>query len=470
MTKDTTTAGVSESPTSVVYGDESASLFTATVTTGNHEVLPASESGTVDVGSASCPVTLAPGGNGGSGTCQIANSALAVGGPYAVTFTYGGDADLSASTQATATTGLSVTKDTTTAGVSESPTSVVYGDESASLFTATVTTGNHEVLPASESGTVNVGSASCPVTLAPGGNGGSGTCQIANSALAVGGPYAVTFTYGGDADLSASTQATATTGLSVTKDTTTAGVSESPTSVVYGDESASLFTATVTTGNHEVLPASESGTVNVGTASCPVTLAPGGNGGSGTCQIANSALAVGGPYAVTFTYGGDADLSASTQATAPTGLSVTKDTTTAGVSESPTSVVYGDESASLFTATVTTGNHEVLPASESGTVDVGSASCPVTLAPGGNGGSGTCQIANSALGRRRSLRGDLHLRRRRRPERLHAGHGDHRAQRDQGHHHGRRLGVPDQRRLRRRVGLPLHGHGDHGQPRGAPGF
>ena len=220
-----------------------------------------------------------------------------------------------------------MTKDSTTAGISESPTSVVFGDESASLFTATVTTGNHEVLPASESGTVNVGTASCPVTLAPGGNGGSGTCMIANSALAVGGPYSVTFTYGGDGDLSASSTATAPTGLTVTKDSTTAGISESPTSVVFGDESASLFTATVTTGNHEVLPASESGTVNVGTASCPVTLAPGGNGGSGTCMIANSALAVGGPYSVTFTYGGDGDLSASSTATAPTGLTVTSATT-----------------------------------------------------------------------------------------------------------------------------------------------
>ena len=180
--------------------------------------------------------------------------------------------------------------------------------------------------------------------------------MIANSALAVGGPYSVTFTYGGDGDLSASSTATAPTGLTVTKDSTTAGISESPTSVVFGDESASLFTATVTTGNHEVLPASESGTVNVGTASCPVTLAPGGNGGSGTCMIANSALAVGGPYSVTFTYGGDGDLSASSTATAPTGLTVTSagattENTTTSLTE-PT-LTYGAEgSPAAFTGTV----------------------------------------------------------------------------------------------------------------------
>ena len=43
---------------------------------------------------------------------------------------------------------------------------------------------------------------------------------------------------------------------------------------------------------------------------------------------------------------------------------------------------YGDEGATVFTVTVSTDNGEQLPATESVAVDVGSASCGVSLVPG----------------------------------------------------------------------------------------
>ena len=207
----------------------------------------------------------------------------------------------------------------------------------------------------------------------------------------------------------------AATGLTVGKDTTTATVSETPTSVTYGNEGASVFTATVTTGNpHEVLLGTESATINVGSTSCTASLAPGGNGASGTCSIASTALAgrrvppTRSPSLTAVTPTCPPPL----RATAATGLTVGKDTTTATVSETPTSVTYGNEGASVFTATVTTNHHEVLPGTESATINVGSTSCTASLAPGGNGASGTCSIASTALaalGYR--LHGHLHLRR-----------------------------------------------------------
>jgi hypothetical protein len=390
---DTTTASVSESPTSVVYGHESSSLFTVTVVTGNHELLPTTDNVTVNVGSASCVAAVAPSGTGGSGTCSIANTALpASATAYAVTATYPGDAQLDPSAQATAPTGLTVTKDTATASVSESPTSVPYGNESSSVFTVNVVTGNHEVLPSTDAVTVNVGGTSCVANVAPAGTGGTGTCSISNTALVVGSAYAVTATYPGDTDVSAATTATAPTGLTVTKDATSVIVTASPTTVTYGNEAVSVFTVNVNPTNGENLPGVENVTVNVGSASCVASVAV---STIGSCSIAATALpASGSAYAVTATYPGDADLSASALATAATGLTVSQDTSSITVSESPTSVVYGAESTSVFTVNVNPTNGENLPGVENVTVNVGSTSCVAAVAVTT---VGTCSIADSAL-------------------------------------------------------------------------
>jgi hypothetical protein len=387
VNQDTTTATVSETPTSVVYGAESASHFTVTVVTGNHEFLPEADNVTVTVGgSATCVASVTPSGGGGTGTCSIANTALPYNGgtPYTVTATYGGDTDLSAAAPATAATGLTVTKDTTTATVSETPTSVVYGDESASHFTVTVVTGNNEIIPTTtDSAIVSVGSTTCTATIVPSGTGGSGTCSIANTALPynIGIPNAVTATYSGDLDLSNSA-ATASTGLTVSKDTTTATVSENPTSVTYGSEASSTFTVTVVTGNNEILPTTDSAIVNVGgVTTCTVTIVPSGTGGSGTCKIGASALPSSAtPYAVTAAYSGDLDLSTSA-ATASTGLTVTQATPVITWA-SPASIVYGTAlGATQLDATASTAGTFVYSPASGTVLTAGSQTLSVTFTP-----------------------------------------------------------------------------------------
>jgi hypothetical protein len=79
------------------------------------------------------------------------------------------------------------------------------------VFSVTVTTGDGEAVPNGETVTVHAGSVTCTVTL----HAGTGTCTIVNSALLVGGPYAVTVSYSGDSDL-ASSSGTSSTGLTVT--------------------------------------------------------------------------------------------------------------------------------------------------------------------------------------------------------------------------------------------------------------
>jgi type II secretory pathway pseudopilin PulG len=391
---DTTTATVSETPTSVVYDHEATSVFTVTVVTGNHELLPSTGNVTVNVGSTSCVAAVAPAGTGGTGTCSIANAALAASAsPYTVTATYPGDAQLQASALATAATGLTVTKDTTVATVSETPTSVVYGHEASSVFTVSVVTGTHELLPSTDNVTVNVGAASCVAAVVPSGTGGTGTCSLAATALfASVTPYTVTATYPGDTDLSASALATAATGLTVTKDTTTVVVSASPTTVTYGNEAASVFTVDVNPANGENLPGVENVTVNVGSASCVAAVA---TTTVGSCSISAAALAASTtPYTVTATYPGDGGLSASALATAATGLTVNKDTTSVVVSASPTSVTYNAEGTAVFTVDVNPSYGENLPGIENVTVNVGGTSCVAAVAVST---VGTCSISATAL-------------------------------------------------------------------------
>ena len=287
----TTGTTVSESPTKVTYGHESASVISVSVTTHDGGAVPNGEKVTVHVGAITCTAAL----KGGKGACRVAKTALPVG-SYPVSATYGGDANLRGSSGSSVSR-LTVSKDTTRTSVSESPANVTYGHESASLISVAVTTRYGEAVPNGETVTVYVGNVTCTAAL----KDDRGNCRIATTALQVG-SYPVLATYGGDANLSGSSVSE----LTVSKDTTRTKVSESPTSVTYGHESASVFSVTVTTRYGEAVPNGEKVTVHVGAITCTAVL----KGGNGTCTIANNALPVG-SYPVQATYGGDATLSSS---------------------------------------------------------------------------------------------------------------------------------------------------------------
>jgi hypothetical protein len=367
------------------YGAETSLVFSTTVASGHGEGIPNTDTVTVTQGATTlCTVTL----TSRSGTCSPSSATVlgVSGSPYIVTATFNSTgADPNFVTTATKTTSVTVNKDSTITTVSETPTTVTYGNESASIFTASVSATHGEAVPNSETVTVNVGSTSCTVTL----TAGTGTCTIGNTALwASVTAYAVSATYAGDTNLTGST-GTAATNLTVTEDSIITTVSETPTTVTYGNESASIFTASVSATHGEAVPNSETVTVNVGSTNCTVTL----TAGTGTCTIANMALAASGSaYPVGATYAGDTNLSGST-GSAPTSLIVTKDSTITTVSETPTTVTYGNESASIFTASVSATYGEAAPNSETVTVSVGSTNCTVTL----TAGTGTCTIANTAL-------------------------------------------------------------------------
>ena len=208
-----TTTGLSLSKTSVTYGAETSETFTVTVTGQPGDGYP---EGTLTVYNSStqvCSQILVE---------KSTDSATATCSPTAIEGSVGSYSDVfaaySPSTTSSSNTGyaytaststpaarLSVTKDTTTSKVSVTPTNVTSGNESAAVFTVTVTTHNGEAVPNGNQVTVKVGSATCTVTL----NAGTGTCTIAKSALPAG-TYSVSATYAGDANLGGSSGASAT--------------------------------------------------------------------------------------------------------------------------------------------------------------------------------------------------------------------------------------------------------------------
>ena len=382
-----TTIGLGLSSVSVAYGSETSEIFTVTVTGLSGEGYP---EGTVAVYNSStelCSAVLYTNGSYGAvATCSLTAYELAAGAYSDVFATY--IPGIPSSSNSSYTYGTSSSSpvqafsvgsvSTTDTTVSESPTKVTYGHESASVISVTVTTYDGGAAPNGEKVIVHVGAITCTAAL----KGGKGACRVAKTALPVG-SYPVSATYGGDANLRGSSGSSVSR-LTVSKDATRTSVSESPANVTYGHESASLISVAVTTRYGEAVPNGETVTVYVGNVTCTAAL----KDDRGNCRIATTALQVG-SYPVLATYGGDANLSGSSVSE----LTVSKDTTRTKVSESPTSVTYGHESASVFSVTVTTRYGEAVPNGEKVTVHVGAITCTAVL----KGGNGTCTIANNAL-------------------------------------------------------------------------
>jgi uncharacterized repeat protein (TIGR02543 family) len=202
-----TTTGLSLSKTSVTYGAETSETFTVTVTGQSGDGYP---EGTLTVYNSSTKlcsqILVEKTTDSATAICSLTASELRVGSYTHVFATYTPGTTSSSNTgyfytasTFTPATRLSVTADTTTTKVSVSPTKVTRGNESAAVFTVSVTTHNGEAVPNGDQVTVKVGSATCGVTL----NAGKGTCVIPKSALSAG-SYSVSATYAGDANLGGS--------------------------------------------------------------------------------------------------------------------------------------------------------------------------------------------------------------------------------------------------------------------------
>ncbi len=299
----TPTLAISATPSPDYYG-QSLTLSVKVSPTDGGGTVTFKDNGTSITGCSS--LKLAGNAGLGLGTDDTAQASCSVGnswnaGTHSITVSYSGDVS---ALKAQSSADVVVKKDNTTTSVSVSPTQATYGNESASVFTVNVTTAHGESLPTTDKVTVHVGSASCTASVAPSTGGGTGSCSIGDTALGASSTaYVVTATYPGDADLNASAQATATTGLTVNKDNTVTTVSASPSSAPYASETAVIFRVTVAPHYGETGPSNESVTIKVGSTSCHATLTD----GVGSCSITPAVLPVGGPYLVSVTYPGDSN-------------------------------------------------------------------------------------------------------------------------------------------------------------------
>ncbi|HEY6472091.1 MAG TPA: Ig-like domain repeat protein, partial [Acidimicrobiales bacterium] len=335
---------VTPTPGTTTYGNESTVSFGVTV----NPQFPGAPTGSVTVMSGSTPVcnfTLVQSDNGVGSCNATSNTVLGAGSP-SITAAYAGDANFGASPTSPPST-LAIDQDPTTASVTPTPGTTTYGNESTVSFGVTVT----PQFPGAPTGSVTVMSGStplCTVTLVASDNG-SGSCTTGNETLlASTSPYAVTATYDGDTNFSASMPSPSSP-LTVMSGNSTTQLTLSSPSVTYGHENVENFTVNVT----PLKAGTPQGTVTVavpGTQLCSGTL---GADGSFECSVASD-TALGAStttYTVTATF--DSSNNSFFGSATSSSLTVTQATTGTALQISPSSVTYASESAATFTASLT---------------------------------------------------------------------------------------------------------------------
>ncbi len=352
-----TTTGLVLSTSVVTFGGESATTITATVTPG---FTYGTATGTVIIKSGAltlCTITLAAASDN-VGSCSPADTALSVpGSPFSLTASYSGDTNFSSSLSSAQT--LTVVPAVTTTTLTETPATVVVGQETQATFTPIVTaapsaagapTGNVSVIATNNA--TNQATTLC--TMAASLATGATTCVPTSAIGLVPGAYTLSATYPGDPDFTASA-GTASNQLTVVQAPSsglTLTLTPLATTTAYGNESSVSYTASF--GTPVPLP---TGTVDITTGTganlvtlCTATLV----GGTASCAVSSpTLLGVSATNPVVATYTGDVDYAGSVTSTNPVNLAVTKAATTTTVTVAPAGVTYGAEHAALVTTAVT---------------------------------------------------------------------------------------------------------------------
>ena len=312
----TTTITYPLAGTSLPYGDENQNSFNVTVT--GAPGVNQNPSGTVTIYSGApdqstylCSTGIGNSGNGqSSGNCYL-NSNPMDAGTYELTAVYSGDGNFAGSTSTPQA--LTVEQVQTQMNVFAVPGYAFYGAENGNFFIVGAGGGNGGN-PTGDFTIVADGTRLVEPGVCPASNGGGNPCYI-DSATALPAsttPYAVTVSYPGDANFTASSD---TVSLVVFPATTTTALSVTPATVTYGREGAAGISVTVTSGT----TGSPTGVVKVtrgGRTVCTVTdLHPSGpNTSAGTCPALGASQLPTGGYDLTADYEGDGNFQSSVSA------------------------------------------------------------------------------------------------------------------------------------------------------------
>jgi hypothetical protein len=280
----------------------------------------------------------------GSGTCDLAPSQFSPG-TYQLTAVYSGDENSGASASNTVSLTV-VAQQTTTTTLTQSTPTVTYDQQQTDQFNVQVS----PALAGIAAGTVTITAGSttlCTITL----DIGPDRCT-ATTLLPVG-SYQVIATYGGgsaeghnSSTLLGSASAPQTLTILARQPTITTLTLSAPT-INFGGEQAETLTVTV----RSTTSGTPTGIVNVIAPKlgiCSITL----SGGTGTCTLTASQLAIG-SYQIGAEYEGDSTYDFSSDG--PQTLTVANRLTTTNLAVSADTVAHGSEQAELFTVQVVPG-------------------------------------------------------------------------------------------------------------------
>jgi hypothetical protein len=254
--------------------------------------------------------------NGTATGCSITSGVLSStsAGTCIVTVNKASDTNYLAASSAPATVTLSPSaKAPSTTTMSQSRSTVTYGNEGAQTFTAIVSGLTSNTQPTGTM-TFKFGAqtlCSTPTFYWVNAHAVSFSCSLSSVELPAG-SYTVVAVYSGDSHYAGSTSSPALS-FTVAKDSSKTVVSESATHALYGSEGGVIFKAKVTAFYGESV-AGDPVTIHIGSATCS-----GVTNGSGvfSCSIANSALPAG-SYPVSATYAGDTNVAGSSSTNSTT--------------------------------------------------------------------------------------------------------------------------------------------------------
>jgi hypothetical protein len=368
VTADTSTAAVTSSMSSTIYGQ--ATTLTATVT-GNYAAPTGSVTfmdGTTSIATAS----LTP-GSGLSSTASLTTSTLPVG-TDSITASYAATASFGAATSPALSQVVSASS--TTAAVASSLNPSSYGQSIGLTATLTGTYAAPTGSVTFMSGTTSIGTA----TLTPSGSLTS-TATLNTSALAQG-TDSITAVYAATADFGASTSSAISQVVTAASTTATVASSLNPSNTGQ----SVTFTGTITNPNGAPTGTVTfmNGTTSIGTA----TLAP-GSGLSSTATLATSTLPVGSD-SITVVYAGSGSFPGATSSAISQVVNTAGSTATVASSLNPST--QGQSVTFLGTISSPSGAPTGTVTFMNGSTSIGTA----TLVPG-SGQSSTATLATSAL-------------------------------------------------------------------------
>ncbi len=330
-------------------GLSSANILYGTATTtlsGSISLVPNGETVSVILDGVTQTATV----TGGTFSSIFNTAPLGVAGsPYTITYSYAGDANLSAVSDTSQT--VTVTQ-ATPAFSNLSSATIAYGTATTTLSGSISMVPNGETVSITVNGTVQTATVT----------GGAFSANFSTSMFGVAGsPYTISYQYAGDANLAAVTDTSQH--LTVTKSTPAFAGLSSP-AIAYGTATTTLSGAISLVPDGETVAITLDGVTQTATVS----------GGAFSSTFATATLApAGSPYTITYAYAGDANLNAASN---------TSQTLTVSIATPVFSSLSGPTIAYGTATTTLSGTISLVPAGESVSITLDGVTQPATVSGG----------------------------------------------------------------------------------------